>query len=144
MRVLFVFGPSLGDLGTREPAKYGTETLVQVMDGVVSKAASLGHEVEHRQSDHEGDLVGWVTGADGEGFGAVVMNPGALSHYSYALRDAVQASSAPVIEVHQTNIYSREEFRRHSVISSAARTVIAGVGTGGYHLALEALPWITT
>ena len=77
------------------------------------------------------------------GFGAVVVNPGALTHYSYALRDAAEACPAPIIEVHQTNIYSREEFRRHSVLSPAARVVIVGAGTGGYHLALEALPWIT-
>ncbi len=143
MRVLFLFGPSLGALGTREPEKYGTETLAQVMDGVASRAVPLGHEVEYRQSDHEGDLAAWVSGAVAEGFDAVVMNPGALSHYSHPLRDAVEACAAPVVEVHQTNIYSREECRRHSVISPVARAVIAGAGTGGYHLALEALPWIT-
>lgn len=144
MKVLFLFGPGLGALGTREPEKYGTETLAQVMDGVASKAVSLGHEVEYRQSDHEVDLVAWVSGAGSEGFEAVVMNPGALSHYSHPLRDAVEVCQTPVVEVHQTNIYSREEFRRHSVISPVARAVIAGAGTGGYHLALEALPWITT
>lgn len=143
MKVLFLFGPSLGNLGTREPEKYGTETLAQVMEKVAGRAGSLGHSVEYRQSDHEGDLVGWVSSADAEGFGAVVMNPGALSHYSLALRDAVRGCAAPVVEVHQTNIYSREEFRRHSVISPVSRTVIAGAGTGGYHLALEALTWIT-
>jgi 3-dehydroquinate dehydratase-2 len=143
MRILFVFGPSLGALGTREPEKYGTETLAQIMDGVAARASSLGHAVGYRQSDLEPDIVGWVSGAAAEGFAAVVMNPGALSHYSFALRDAVEACEVPVIEVHQTNIYSREQFRRHSVISPVARTVIAGAGTGGYHLALEALPWIT-
>ena len=78
-----------------------------------------------------------------DGFGVVVMNPGALTHYSYALRDAVEACGAPVIEVHMTNIYAREEFRRHSVISSVCRATISGAGAGGYHLAIEALPWIT-
>ena len=144
MKVLFAFGPSLGALGTREPEKYGTETLGQIMEKVAERAVPLGHEVEYRQSDLEGDIVGWVLGAAAEGFAAVVMNPGALSHYSLALRDAVGSSSTPVVEVHQTNIYSREEFRRHSVISPVAKIVIAGAGTGGYHLALEALPWITT
>ena len=78
-----------------------------------------------------------------EGFGAVVLNAGALTHYSYALRDAIEASPLPVVEVHMTNIYAREEFRRHSVISDVCRATIAGAGVGGYHLALEGLPWIT-
>ena len=78
-----------------------------------------------------------------EGFGAIVINPGALSHYSEPLHDAIAAASVPAIEVHQTNIYAREEFRRHSTIAPACRVTIAGAGAGGYHLALEAMPWIT-
>ena len=74
---------------------------------------------------------------------AVVINPGALTHYSHAVRDAVEGSGLPVVEVHQTNIYAREEFRRRSVIAPACRATITGAGVGGYHLALEALPWIT-
>ncbi|HZP89724.1 MAG TPA: type II 3-dehydroquinate dehydratase [Actinomycetota bacterium] len=143
MKVLFLFGPNLGALGTRDPAQYGTQTLEEIMGEVSARGARLGHEVLWRQSDHEGDLVGWVRGAGGEGFGAVVLNPGALTHYSYALRDAVEACSAPVVEVHMTNIYARESFRRHSVISPVARVIIAGAGAGGYHLALETLSWIT-
>ncbi len=143
MRVLFLFGPNLGALGTREPERYGSQTLAEVMDEVGGQAMSLGHDVEWRQSDHEGELVGWLNGAAREGFGAVVINPGALTHYSYALRDAVEACGAPVLEVHMTNIYAREDFRRHSVISPVARLTIAGAGAGGYHLALEALSWIT-
>jgi 3-dehydroquinate dehydratase-2 len=143
MRVLFVFGPNLGTLGTRDPARYGSQTLVEIMDGIGERAKSLGHEVEWRQSDHEGELVAWLNAAAGEGFGAVVMNPGALTHYSYSLRDAVEACGAPVLEVHMTNIYAREEFRRHSVVSPVATVTIAGAGAGGYHLALEALSWIT-
>jgi 3-dehydroquinate dehydratase II len=139
MRVLFVFGPNLGALGTREPERYGSETLSEVMEGVAKRGAELGHEVEWRQSDHEGELVGWVRDAGGEGFGAVVLNGGALTHYSYSLRDAIEAGTAPVIEVHQTNIYAREEFRRHSVISPVVRVSIAGAGTHGYTLALDAL-----
>ncbi len=142
MKVLFVFGPNLGVLGEREPEKYGSQTLAELMGEVAERGTSLGHEVEWRQSDHEGDLVGWLLGAAREGFGAVVVNPGALTHYSYSLRDAVEACGAPVIEVHMTNIYAREGFRRHSVISPVARASIAGAGAGGYHLALEALPWI--
>ena len=143
MKVLFLFGPNLGALGTRDPERYGRQTLAEIMGDVASRGTALGHEVEWRQSDHEGELVGWLVSAAGEGFGAVVINPGALTHYSYALRDAAEACDAPVVEVHMTNIYAREEFRRHSVISPACRTTIAGAGAGGYHLALEALAWIT-
>jgi len=143
VRVLFLFGPNLGALGRREPERYGTQTLGEIMDEVGERAARLGHEVLWRQSDHEGDLVGWLNGAAGEGFEAVVINPGALTHYSYAVRDAVEGADIAVVEVHQTNIYARETFRRHSVISAACRASIAGAGAGGYHVALEALPWIT-
>jgi 3-dehydroquinate dehydratase-2 len=114
------------------------------MLGVEARAATLGHEVAWRQSDHEGDLVGWLLAAAEEGFDAAVVNPGALSHYSYSLRDAVEASGLPVIEVHMSHIAAREEFRRHSVVSEACRATITGLGAGGYHLALEAMPWITT
>ena len=143
MKVLFVFGPNLGALGTRDPERYGSERLAELMADVEVRAGRLGHELGWRQSDHEGDLVGWLLSAGGEGYGAVVINPGALTHYSYALRDAVEACGVPVIEVHMTNIYAREEFRRHSVVAPVARATIAGAGVGGYHLALEALPWIT-
>ena len=139
MKVLFLFGPSLGALGTREPEKYGSATLEQVMSAVSARGVELGHEVRWRQSDHEGELVGWLLEAGAEGFEGVVVNPGALTHYSRALGDAVQACAAPVVEVHQTNIYAREEFRRHSVVSPSARAVIAGAGTKGYELALEVL-----
>lgn len=143
MRVLFLFGPSLGALGTREPERYGTQTLQEIMHVVTERADALGHETEWRQSDHEGELVGWLLGARGDGFDVLVVNPGALTHYSYAIRDAIEASGVPAIEVHMTNIYAREEFRRESVISPVCRATITGAGAGGYHLALEALPWIT-
>jgi 3-dehydroquinate dehydratase-2 len=143
MRVLYLFGPNLGALGTREPERYGSQTLEQIMDEVAGRADRLGHETSWRQSDHEGELLGWILGASGEGWEAIVLNAGALTHYSYALRDAIEASSLPVVEVHMTNIYAREEFRRHSVISAVCRATIAGAGAGGYHLALEGLPWIT-
>ena len=144
MKVLFLFGPNLGALGRRDPATYGSQTLDEVRGEVERTAARVGHEVGWRQSDAEAELVQALLAAAGEGFGAVVLNPGALSHYSYALRDAVEACGLPVIEVHQSNIHGREQFRRHSVVSAAARGVIIGFGTGGYHLALEALPWITS
>lgn len=143
MRVLYLFGPNLGALGTREPERYGRQTLEQIMGEVRERATSLGHEVEWLQSDDEGELLGWLRSAPGDGFGAVVLNAGALTHYSYALRDAIEACDAPVIEVHMTNIFAREAFRQHSVISAVCRATIAGAGAGGYHMALEALPWIT-
>jgi 3-dehydroquinate dehydratase-2 len=143
MKVLFLFGPNLSALGRRDPETYGSQTLEEIMAEVGERAGRLGHEVRWRATEHEGELGEWLLGAREEGFGAVVINPGALSHYSYALRDAVEASGLPAIEVHMSNIHAREEFRRHSVISPACRAVISGLGAGGYHLALEALPWIT-
>ena len=143
MKVLFVFGPNLGALGSRDPQRYGSETLEQIMTEVAEYGRTLEHDVEWRQSDHEGELVGWLLGAVAEGVGAVVINPGALAHYSYALRDAIEACGCPVIEVHMTNIHAREEFRRTSVVSEVCRATISGLGAGGYHLALEAMPWIT-
>jgi 3-dehydroquinate dehydratase-2 len=104
----------------------------------------VGHEVAWRQSDYEGDLVGWLNDAAGEGFEGVVVNPGALTHYSYALRDAIEACGLPVLEVHMTNVHAREEFRRRSVIGDVCRGSIAGFGVGGYHLALEAFTWVTS
>jgi 3-dehydroquinate dehydratase II len=144
MNVLFLFGPSLGALGTRDPAVYGSQTLPQIMEEVERRASDLGHTLRWRQSDHEGELVSWLLAAPGEGVGAVVMNPGALSHYSYALRDAIEASGLQVIEVHMSNIHARETFRRRSVTAEACRASIIGLGAGGYHLALEAMPWITS
>jgi 3-dehydroquinate dehydratase-2 len=141
--VRYLFGPNLGRLGTRDPERYGTETIEQIMTDVADRGRALGHEIEWYQSDHEGDLVGWLNAAAGEGVEAVVLNPGALTHYSYALRDAVEGCGLPVVEVHQTNIYAREPFRRHSVIAPVVRASIAGAGAGGYRLALEALAWIT-
>ena len=143
MKVLFLFGPNLGALGRRDQSLYGSESLEDIMRSVEERGVGLGHEVAWRQSDHEGDLVGWLLGAGAEGIGAIVINPGALSHYSYALRDAVEASGLPVIEVHMSNTQAREDFRHRSVVSDVCRASIIGLGAGGYHLALEAMPWIT-
>jgi 3-dehydroquinate dehydratase-2 len=143
MKVLFLFGPNLGALGRREQSVYGAETLEDIMRSVEERGTALGHEVAWHQSDHEGDLVGWLLGAGADGVGAVVINPGALTHYSYALRDAIEASGLPVIEVHMSNTQAREDFRHRSVVSEVCRASIIGLGAGGYHLALEAMPWIT-
>jgi 3-dehydroquinate dehydratase-2 len=142
MNVLFLFGPNLGALGRRDPDTYGSQTLEQIMAEVEERGSPLGHRTSWRQSDHEGEIVGWLLAA-GEDHDAVVLNPGAFTHYSYAIRDAIEASGLPVIEVHMTNIAAREEFRRRSVVSDVCRATITGLGAGGYHLALEAMPWIT-
>ena len=141
MNVLFLFGPNLGALGRRDPDRYGGETLDVLMASVESRAKELGHDVTWRQSDTEGELVGWFLAAQGEGFDAAVANLGALTHYSYALRDAIEASGLPVIEVHMTNIHAREAFRHVSVTAGVCRGSIVGFGAAGYHLALEALSW---
>jgi 3-dehydroquinate dehydratase-2 len=143
MNVLFLFGPNLGILGRRDPEMYGAQSLEEIMGELELRASERGQSLRWRQSDHEGELVGWLLAAESEGVGAAVINPGALSHYSYALRDAIEASGIPVVEVHMSNIFARETFRHTSVISDVCRGTISGLGAGGYHLALEAMPWIT-
>ncbi len=143
MNVLFLFGPNLGALGRRDPATYGSQTLPQIVEELERRATELGHGLRWHQSDHEGDLIRWLLAAAGESVDAVVMNPGALAHTSYALRDAVEASGVPVLEVHMSNVHAREAFRRRSVTAEACRGSIIGMGAGVYHLALEAMPWIT-
>jgi 3-dehydroquinate dehydratase II len=142
VKVRFLFGPNLGALGRRDPEVYGSETLSDIMDAVDARAREQGHVVTWQQSDSEGELIGWLLAAVGDGVDAMVVNPGALAHYSYALRDAIEACGLPVIEVHMSNIYAREEFRRRSVVSDVCRGSISGFGAAGYHLALEAMPWI--
>jgi 3-dehydroquinate dehydratase-2 len=143
MKILYLFGPNLGALGRRDPQTYGSQTLGEIMTEVEASASARGDLVPWRQSDHEGDLIGWLLGAADEGAAAVVINPGALAHSSYALRDAIEACGRPVVEVHMSNIHAREEFRRRSVLAEVCRASIIGLGAGGYHLALEAMPWIT-
>src|SRR5690349_23213514 len=110
MNVLYLFGPNLGALGSRDPETYGSETLPEIMSAVEQRAVDAGHVVTWRQSNHEGELVDWLLAARDDGIEALVLNPGALSHYSYALRDAIEACTLPVIEVHMSNIAAREPF----------------------------------
>jgi 3-dehydroquinate dehydratase-2 len=112
MKILYLFGPNLGALGRRDPETYGSQTLGDIMAEVETRATAQGHGIVWHQSDHEGDLIGWLLGAAGDGTAAVVVNPGALAHYSYALRDAIEACELPVVEVHMSNIHAREAFRR--------------------------------
>ena len=141
MNVLFLFGPNLGALGSAIPRRTVADARRDHGRGRPAAPRARAHGAWH-QSDHEGELVGWLLAAAAEGSGRV-LNPGALSHYSYALRDAIEACGVPVIEVHMSNIYAREEFRGHSVVAGVCRGTISGFGAGGYHLALEAMPWIT-
>ena len=138
-RVLVINGPNLNLLGRREPGLYGSESLADVERRVLSRADQLGCEVEFRQSNLEGEIVGWLQEAgEGSDFDAVVMNPGAFTHYSYAIRDAISGARVRLYEVHISNVHAREEFRHHSVVSAVAAGTLVGMGTIGYELALEA------
>ena len=139
MKILVLHGPNLNLLGTREPGVYGRTTLAQVDAMLRDHARRGGHRVECRQSNHEGQLVDWLQTAQREGFAGVVFNPGAFTHYSFALRDAVAAIALPVVEVHLSNVHGREEFRRHSVIAAVARGQISGFGPRSYLLGFDAL-----
>ena len=139
MKVLVLHGPNLNLLGTREPGVYGRTTLAQVDTMLRDHARRRGHTVECRQSNHEGQLVDWLQAARRDGFAGVVFNPGAFTHYSFALRDAVAAVALPVVEVHLSNVHGREEFRRHSVIAAVARGQISGFGPQSYLLGFDAL-----
>jgi 3-dehydroquinate dehydratase-2 len=141
MHVRYLFGPNLGALGRRDPVQYGSASLEEIMADVQARGNDMGHHVTWSQTDHEGTLVEALLGAREEGVEAIVLNAGALTHYSYAVRDAVEASGLPVLEVHMSNIHAREEFRRRSVLADACVGSIVGLGARGYHLALEAMPW---
>jgi 3-dehydroquinate dehydratase-2 len=141
--VLVLNGPNLNLLGTRKPEVYGNTSLADVEKLCGQAAERLGLELVFRQSNHEGQLIDWVheTGADvkaGRSIGAV-FNPGALTHTSVALHDAIEGASLPVIELHISNVHKREEFRRHSFISPVARGIIVGFGVHGYVLAINGL-----
>jgi 3-dehydroquinate dehydratase-2 len=138
-RALILHGPNLNLLGTRETTVYGRTSLAEVDRLIRDHARALRIEVDCRQSNHEGQLVDWLQGAARERFFGVVFNPGAFTHYSIALRDAVAAIDLPVVEVHLSNVHGREEFRRHSVIAAVAKGQIAGFGPRSYLLGLDAL-----
>jgi 3-dehydroquinate dehydratase-2 len=137
-RVLLLNGPNLNMLGTREPEVYGRATLADLEAACRRRAGELGLGLECRQSNHEGELVDWIQQARG-GFDGLVINPGAFTHTSIALLDALQAVGLPTIEVHLSNVHRREDFRHRSYVSLAATGVIMGLGQQGYLLALEAL-----
>jgi len=137
VKILVMNGPNLNLLGKREPGVYGTGSLEEINASLQELARTLGVGIGFMQSNHEGALIDCLHSSGAE-YGAVIFNPGAFAHYSYALRDAVAAIAIPVVEVHISNIHAREDFRRLSVIAPVAAGQISGFGVMGYHLALRA------
>jgi 3-dehydroquinate dehydratase II len=138
MRVLVLHGPNLNLLGTREPEVYGSQTLGDVNDTILAAAADLGMDAVCQQYNGEGQIIDALHAAR-SAYDAVVINPGAYAHYSYAIADAIAAIRIPVIEVHLSNVAAREEFRRTSVTAAACRGTVSGLGSLSYALALRAL-----
>lgn len=137
MKILFLNGPNLNLLGTRQPEIYGKDTLATIEAAVQERARTLGVTVEFRQSNDEGRLVTWIQEARGV-FQAIALNAAAYTHTSIALRDAISAVGVPVVELHLSNIHARESFRHHSMIAPVCRGQISGFGAFSYILALEA------
>jgi 3-dehydroquinate dehydratase II len=138
-KILLLNGPNLNRLGKREPEIYGHTTLQELETNLKAKAEEKGWQLLSAQSNHEGEMIDHIHGAEDEGYDGIILNPGAYTHYSYALRDGVASVSIPVIEVHISNIHQRESFRHHSVIAAETIGQIVGLGLHGYELALEAI-----
>jgi len=138
-RLLLLHGPNLNLLGTREPEKYGATTLPELESHLVQRASAAGFELDCLQSNHEGVMVDAIHATRNNGTLACIINAGAFTHTSVALRDAFAGASLPFVEVHITNVHAREEFRHHSYLSAIARGIIVGFGVRGYDLALDFL-----
>lgn len=137
-RLLLINGPNLNLLGTREPGVYGSRTLPEIEQQLRDEAHALGHSLDCFQSNHEGALVDRIQQARTEGIGFILINPGAYTHTSIALRDALLGVALPFIEIHLSNVHAREDFRQHSYLSDIAAGLIVGCGPLGYRLALLA------
>jgi len=137
MKILFLNGPNLNLLGQREPEIYGRKTLAEIEAEVRKRATNVGSKVEFKQSNLEGELVNWIQAAKGK-FDVVVLNAAAYTHTSVALRDAISAVGVPTIEIHLSNVHTRESFRKKSLIAPVCVGQIAGFGANSYILALEA------
>lgn len=137
-KVLVLNGPNLNMLGLRQPEIYGSATLADIEAACVAHGEAIGLAVTCRQSNHEGELVTWIQEARGTQ-GGIILNAGAYTHTSVAIRDALAAAEVPFIELHLSNVFAREDFRRHSWLSQLAKGVICGFGAKGYSLALDAM-----
>ena len=138
LKILVIHGPNLNLLGTREPAMYGSTTLAQIDAKLLAIAKRAKLELGCFQSNGEGELIDRIHAAKAEGVAFILINPGAYTHTSIALRDALSAVAIPFIEVHLSNVHAREEFRKHSYLSDLAVGVVCGLGADGYEFALEA------
>jgi 3-dehydroquinate dehydratase-2 len=138
MRILLLNGPNLNTLGTREPEIYGTATLSDIEEAVTARAAATGADVRAFQANSEGDLIDWLQ-REAPNAGGLIVNAGAYTHTSVALRDAIAACGVPAVEVHLSNVWRREEFRHESLLSPVVAGVIAGFGASSYLLAVDAL-----
>ncbi len=140
IKFLVINGPNLNMLGMRDSKQYGTEILEEINTSLKSRAEAEGHQLVFYQSNHEGEIVDRIHEAVKTGdFAGMIINAGALTHYSYSVRDAIELMKIPVVEVHMSNVFKREEFRRKSVLSDVVTGVISGFGSFSYHLALEVM-----
>lgn len=139
MKILVLNGPNLNRLGSREPDIYGSTTLKQLEDNLIRVGKEMGIEVVCFQSNYEGALLDQLHSAEDQHFSGIIFNPGAFTHYSIALRDGISSIQLPVIEVHISNVYNREDFRKTSVIAPVAIGQITGFGIYGYEMALGAI-----
>jgi len=140
-KILLINGPNLNLLGTREPQIYGSTTLAQIESAMTDRASSLGIELSHFQSNHEGAIIDRIHDARTDGVHGIIINPAAFTHTSVAIRDALSGVSIPFVEVHISNVHAREAFRHHSYLSDKAQAVIAGLGAYGYIAALDWWVW---
>lgn len=138
-KIMIINGPNLNNLGKREPEIYGKDTLSDIIEYTKKETESLGAEISAYQTNHEGEICDLLYQARNEGYFGVVINAGAYSHYSIAIRDAISSVELPCIEVHLSNIHAREEFRHHSVISAVCKGMICGFGKQVYSLGVRVL-----